>query len=189
MSVKLAKLRCPRCSKSLGIPRKLAGKTTPCPRCGASFSIADDLSKLLPIGATDAEEPISAQAADEAKPDEPPLALSVEKPSRFSPLVLVIVGVTIFTLLIIGVVVMVLPSTSTTSPTATSPQTPTEAAEEESEETSEPMEETPTPTDQETPKTTPEDNGAADAEPATEAKPDMAAEQKPPAVEAGVPMQ
>ncbi|PQO26820.1 hypothetical protein C5Y97_29050 [Blastopirellula marina] len=146
MSIKLAKLRCPRCSKSLGIPRKLAGKTSPCPKCGESFSIADDLSKLLPLGAIGDEEPIDAQVADGAKLDEPPLALSVEKPARFSPLLLILGGVTIFTLIVIGIVVAVLPSTTNTTPNpaetpqATAPAEPSELEEETAPATMDPTE-------------------------------------------------
>ncbi|MCC9604386.1 hypothetical protein LOC68_00665 [Blastopirellula sp. JC732] len=140
MSIKLAKLRCPRCGKSLGIPRKLAGKTTPCPKCGESFTIADDLSRLITLTPPTDEEPIVAQTAEAA---EPPLAMSVEKPegSRFPWLIVVLGGLTIMTLLVIVVVVISLPSTTTiTTPTELTETEESEPAEAEpaNEETEEP---------------------------------------------------
>ncbi|TWT29508.1 hypothetical protein [Blastopirellula retiformator] len=144
MSIKLAKLRCPHCGKSLGIPRKLAGKTSPCPRCGESFTIAQDLSQLVSITPPGEEEPIVAEAGEA---DEPPMALSVEKSeSRFPWLILLIAGVTIATLLVIGVVVwMVSPASPPTTepqvqiePTATTPAEEPEPIEEMDEESTSP---------------------------------------------------
>ncbi|UUO05635.1 hypothetical protein M4951_19945 [Blastopirellula sp. J2-11] len=108
MSANLTKLRCPCCSKSLGIPRKLAGKTYPCPKCGETFSIADDLSHLRSLTPPSEEEPIVAEAA------EPPLAMSVEKPesSKFPWFVVIMIGVILFTLIVIGGVVLSLPASA-----------------------------------------------------------------------------
>ncbi|MFI4875796.1 MAG: hypothetical protein ACIALR_10680 [Blastopirellula sp. JB062] len=113
MSSKLAQLRCPQCAKSLGIPRKLAGKTSPCPKCGVQLAIADDLSQLSVRSPSDEAEPIVAEAV------EPPLAMSVEKtePSRFPWLIAAIVGVTLLTLVLIGGVVWGLSQYAAQKPT------------------------------------------------------------------------
>ncbi|EAQ78602.1 hypothetical protein [Blastopirellula marina] len=136
MSANLTKLRCPRCSKSLGIPRKLAGKDFPCPKCGETFSIADDLSHLRPQTLASEEEPIIAEAA------EPPLAQSVEQPapSKFPWFIVIIVGVILLTLIVIGGVVLSLPAAPPKVP-AESPAITVEQTETEAPSTMEPTEE------------------------------------------------